>query len=78
MTLGFLDCDNVAAAIAIDIVGIAFIGFQYSGFLVNHLDIYPKYAGVAIGLCNSIGAASELVAPMLIEEIIDTKQVCSR
>lgn len=73
VALGFIDCRQVVAAITIDILGIASMGFQYSGFLVNHLDIYPKYAGVAIALCNSVGAVAELVAPLLVDAI--TKEV---
>lgn len=38
-------------------------GFQFSGFLVNHVDIAPRYAGTLFGLSNTFATISGIVAP---------------
>ena len=36
-----------------------------AGFLVNHLDIGPRYAGVLMGLTNTIGTIPGILAPAI-------------
>jgi MFS family permease len=36
-----------------------------AGFLVNHLDIGPRYAGVLMGLTNTIGTIPGILAPII-------------
>ena len=38
-------------------------GFVYAGFQVNILDIAPRYAGIVMGICNSIGSAAGFLSP---------------
>ncbi len=40
--LGFLECHHSTAAITMLVIGQSFCGFQYSGHIVNHLDIAPR------------------------------------
>jgi len=39
-------------------VGLSFCGFQYNGFLVNHLDLAPPFAGLLMGMGNAIGTTA--------------------
>ena len=48
-------------------------GFVYAGFQVNILDIAPRYAGIVMGICNSIGSAAGFLSPMLVGFIIQNK-----
>jgi ACS family sodium-dependent inorganic phosphate cotransporter-like MFS transporter 5 len=61
--LGFIDCSQSALAIALLAAGVGISGSAYSGFLVNHMDIAPAYAGSLFGLTNCIGACSGFIAP---------------
>ena len=40
-------------------------GFTYSGFMVNHLDIAPPYAGVLLGITNMFATIPGIVSPLL-------------
>ena len=40
--MGFLECNHAIPAISMLVIGQAFCGFQYSGHVVNHLDIAPR------------------------------------
>ena len=43
----------------------ALSGFQYGGFVVNHLDIAPRYAGTLFGISNTFATVSGIVAPLV-------------
>ncbi|GBM57370.1 Sialin [Araneus ventricosus] len=38
-------------------------GFKYSGFHVNHVEIYPPLAGILLGMTNSISSLSGIIVP---------------
>ena len=53
--------DNVEAAIALMTLANIFIAFNAGAFIVNHLDIAPKYAGVLMGLSNTAGTIPGII-----------------
>jgi ACS family sodium-dependent inorganic phosphate cotransporter-like MFS transporter 5 len=53
-------------AIALLTLGVSFSAFQYSGFLINHMDIAPAYAGILFGISNSCGAISGFISPAVV------------
>ena len=64
--LGYLDCTMKVLAIALLILGVSASGFQYSGFLINHMDIAPAYAGILFGISNSAGAITGFISPAVV------------
>lgn len=50
-------------------------GMIYAGFQVNILDIAPRYAGIVMGISNSIGSAAGFLSPMLVGFITQNKTV---
>ena len=69
--LGYLDCTMKGLAIALLILGVSASGFQYSGFLINHMDIAPAYAGILFGISNSAGAITGFISPAVVGLITD-------
>ena len=61
--LAYVDCDNPLVAVTLLSLGIAISGSVYTGFMVNHMDIAPQFAGTLLGLGNGIAAATGFVAP---------------
>ncbi|RCN44933.1 hypothetical protein ANCCAN_09037 [Ancylostoma caninum] len=43
----------------------AISGLQYSGFLVNYLDIAPPFSGTVLGIGNTISCLAGIVSPMV-------------
>ena len=64
--LGFLDCTRWRLAVALLCFSIGIYGTQFSSFVVNHVDLAPKYAGILMGITNSIGAGCGFFAPMVV------------
>ena len=56
--------DWLTAVIALTFsVGIG--GLAYSGFFVNHLDIAPPYAGILMGISNTVATLPGILSPLL-------------
>ncbi|XP_065843594.1 vesicular glutamate transporter 3-like [Oscarella lobularis] len=52
-----------ALAVVLLAISVGFNGLSYSGFNVNHLDIAPRFAGTLMGITNTAGTVSGIVAP---------------
>ncbi|KAJ1352097.1 hypothetical protein KIN20_008290 [Parelaphostrongylus tenuis] len=46
-------------------VGMAISGLQYSGFVVNYLDIAPSFSGTIMGMGNTISSLAGIASPMV-------------
>ena len=40
-----------------------------AGFNINHIDIAPQYAGVLMGITNSVGTIPGILGPLVAETI---------
>lgn len=47
------------------------IGFAWSGFATNHLDLAPRYAGVLMGITNTIGTLPGVIGVVVTGWLID-------
>ncbi|KAK7110094.1 sialin-like [Littorina saxatilis] len=74
IALGYVDCTQPVAAIALLVMAVSIAGFQYSGFLVNHVDIAPQYAGILFGISNSIAAVTGFLSPFVVGVITEENQ----
>lgn len=45
-------------------------GFAFSGFFVNHLDIAPSFAGILIGISNTVATLPGIISPLLTGVIV--------
>ncbi|XP_060084519.1 uncharacterized transporter slc-17.2-like [Ylistrum balloti] len=67
--LGYVDCSSPMLAIALLTLAVGLSGFQYSGWLVNHVDIAPLYAGILFGISNSIASVTGFVSQQVVAAI---------
>nr|XP_027225767.1 putative inorganic phosphate cotransporter [Penaeus vannamei] len=63
--LAFVEC-NRGATIAILFVAVTLQGGIYTGFMVNHVDIAPNFAGTLFGITNAAATIPGWVAPMTV------------
>ncbi|XP_041369223.1 sialin-like isoform X3 [Gigantopelta aegis] len=70
--LGYVDCTQPVTGVVLLMLGVCLTGFQYSGFVVNHVDIAPAYAGILFGISNSIAAVTGFISPVVVG-VITTK-----
>lgn len=61
--LSFLDCSQTVLAVILLTVAVSLSGCVFSGYLVNHMDIAPQYAGTLMGISNGVASSSGFIAP---------------
>ena len=64
--LGYIDCTKTGLAILLLVLGVSLTGTQYSGWVVNHMDIAPAFAGILFGISNSIAAVTGFLSPVIV------------
>ncbi|GFO24631.1 vesicular glutamate transporter 1 [Plakobranchus ocellatus] len=74
IALGYVDCSKPALAIVLLILAVSLTGSQYSGYLVNHVDIAPKFAGILFGISNSLAAVTGFISPVVVGVITQKGQ----
>lgn len=52
-------------------------GFAFSGFYVNHLDIAPPFAGILIGITNTVATLPGIISPLLTGTIVQHQSQAS-
>ncbi len=53
-------------------------GFLYAGFVVNHMDIAPRYAGTLFGITNTVATLSGIAAPYVAMVVAPDVRSCAR
>lgn len=71
--LGYIDCTQPGAAVTLLVLGVSLTGAQYSGWVVNHMDIAPAFAGILFGISNSIAAVTGFLSPVVVGVITKDK-----
>lgn len=65
LSLCFIGCRR-DAAVAFMTVGIVGMGGMFSGFLSNHIDIAPNYAGTLVALTNTVATLPGIIVPLFV------------
>ncbi|XP_060068011.1 sialin-like [Ylistrum balloti] len=73
IAVGYMDCFHQIEAVALLTLSLAFCGFQFASFFVNHADIAPKYAGTIFGITNTGASVPGILAPYVVSAITQNK-----
>ncbi|KAI0229659.1 Sialin [Lamellibrachia satsuma] len=65
VALGYMKSSQVTMAIVFLTIGVGFTGISRSGYAVNHVDIAPRYAGILMGISNTVATIPGVVSPTL-------------
>lgn len=57
-------------AVAMLTIGIGFNGFTYCGYMLNHMDLSPNFAGSLMGLTNSLANIMSILGPITVGYIL--------
>ncbi|XP_028161269.1 sialin [Ostrinia nubilalis] len=76
LALCFIGC-NRGAAVAITAIGVTSIGGMFCGFLSNHIDIAPNFAGTLMALTNTVATIPGIVVPLFVGVLTHGNQTIS-
>ncbi|KAJ8300487.1 hypothetical protein KUTeg_022006, partial [Tegillarca granosa] len=62
---GYLNCQQKYIIVVCLCMSTFCLGFSVAGFLCNHVDIAPRYAGVLFGITNTIATIPGMLAPIV-------------
>ncbi|XP_015126787.1 sialin [Diachasma alloeum] len=57
---------NAIGAVALMTIGVTCIGGMYCGFLANHIDIAPNFAGTLVAITNAVATIPGIVVPIAV------------
>ena len=71
--LSFIGCKPTMAVVLLCIC-VGFNGASYSGFMINHMELSPNYAGTLMGIANMVGNVTGFVAPYVSGDWVNHNQ----
>lgn len=74
VTIKYVNCSQ-SGALTLVILAVAFSAFSQAGYNVNHLDIAPNFAGILMGISNTIATIPGFLAPYVVGVLTDTENV---
>lgn len=66
--VSYVGC-NRTLAVALMTIGVTCIGGMYSGFLANHIDIAPNFAGTLVAITNCVATIPGFVVPIFVGKL---------
>ncbi|XP_046326763.2 sialin-like [Haliotis rufescens] len=62
---GFINCENRMVAVVFLCAAVGCMGISKGAYMVNHVDIAPKYSGVLFGITNTVATVPGMIAPLV-------------
>lgn len=69
LALGFVPV-NATMSIFLITITIGLNAATHSGFVINHLDLAPNFAGILVGTCIAIGNFASIGSPLLVGYVV--------
>ncbi|XP_034476782.1 putative inorganic phosphate cotransporter [Drosophila innubila] len=70
IALGYVSKDQDTLAVVLLILTVGISSAAHVGFLINHIDLSPNFAGIIMGICNCIANFMSLAAPLVVGVIV--------
>jgi cyanate permease len=68
--LNFINTNDSTTAMVLLTLAVGLSSAAFVGFLLNHIDLSPNYAGTMMGITSCIANIMSVVAPMLVGLIV--------
>lgn len=72
--LGYVTDQTLGVALLT--IAVSFSGATNVGYLVNHMDLSPNFAGTLMGITNGVGNLMSIIGPLLVGYIV-YDEVCT-
>lgn len=69
--LSYMSAENRTMAIVLLTLGVGFNAASFCGYLVNHMDLSPNFAGTLMGISNGIANLLSVFAPLVVGFIVE-------
>ena len=73
ISTSYVGCDYTSLAVTLFSLAIGIQGLNGSSYTVNHLDIAPRFAGVLMGISNSVATIPGIISPYVVGLLTDNQ-----
>lgn len=70
IVLSYIGCERVVAVILMTLA-VTSVGGMFSGFLSNHIDIAPNFAGTLMAITNTVATIPGIVVPIFVGKLTE-------
>lgn len=67
--------EQSSLAVALLTLSVAMNGASYVGYLINHMDLSPNFAGTLMGITNAVSNVMSILGPLFVGFVV-TDEVC--
>jgi len=72
--LGYMTADEKTEAIVLLTLAVGINAACFCGYLVNHMDLSPNFAGPMMGVTNGLAGITSIVAPLIVGVIVSEEE----
>lgn len=72
---GYMTADQSVGAIVCLTIGVGFSSASFSGYMINHMDLSPNFAGTMMGITNGVSNLLSIFAPLVVSVVVKD-EVC--
>ena len=73
VSTSYAGCDYTSLAVTLFSLAIGIQGLNGSSYMVNHLDIAPRFAGILMGISNSVATIAGIISPYVVGLLTDNQ-----
>lgn len=70
IALGYVSKENTSLAVILLTTAIAFNSASFVGYLINHMDLSPNFAGTLMGCTNATANVFSILGPMFVGFVV--------
>lgn len=72
--LGYMSAKEKTEAIVLLTLAVGINAACFCGYLVNHMDLSPNFAGPMMGVTNGLAGVTSIVAPLVVGAIVSNEE----
>ena len=73
VSTSYVGCNDTTLAVVLFSLSLGTLAFNMAAYNVNHLDIAPRYAGVLMGITNTVATIPGMVGPYVVGYLTDNQ-----
>lgn len=72
--VGYMTAEEKTGAIVLLILAVGINAACFCGYLVNHMDLSPNFAGPMMGVTNGLAGVTSIIAPLIVGVILSDEE----
>lgn len=75
IALGYMSREQSSLAVVLLTLSVAMNGASYAGYLINHMDLSPNFAGTLMGITNGVSNVMSILGPLFVGIVVTNEVI---